>query len=74
VLDIVFGENSTTISAKSLQAALKSMQIDGTLYLGYPVLSTADSKVFVDALLVSSSHGLIAFDLSEVDPGNRTKR
>jgi superfamily I DNA and RNA helicase len=66
VLDIVFGENSTTVSARSLRDALRSMQIDGTLYLGYPVLSTADSKVFVDALLVSSSHGLIAFDLSSI--------
>lgn len=40
------------------------MGITGTLYLGYPVLSTADAKVFVDALLVSRSHGLVAFDLS----------
>src|SRR5262249_3425144 len=33
------------------------------------VLSTADAKVFVDALLVSQSHGLIAFDLSShLDP------
>lgn len=36
----------------------------GTLYLGYPVLTTADAKVFVDALLVSSTHGLVAFDVS----------
>lgn len=64
MLDIVFGENSTTVTAQSLQAALKDMDISGTLYLGYPVLSTADAKIFVDALLVSKSHGLIAFDLS----------
>jgi superfamily I DNA and RNA helicase len=44
------------------------MEIDGTLYLGYPVLSTADSKVFVDALLVSSTHGLVAFDLTSSLP------
>ena len=68
-MEIVFGENSSTIAASSLQDALKKLQISGTLYLGYPVLSTADAKVFVDALLVSQSHGLIAFDLSShVDP------
>jgi superfamily I DNA and RNA helicase len=68
-VEIVFGENSSTIAASSLQDALKKLQISGTLYLGYPVLSTADAKVFVDALLVSQSHGLIAFDLSShVDP------
>lgn len=64
MLDIVFGENSATVAARRLQAALKRMDISGTLYMGYPVLSTADSKVFVDALLVSRSHGLVAFDLS----------
>ncbi|WP_316204719.1 DEAD/DEAH box helicase [Bradyrhizobium sp. SZCCHNS3004] len=63
-MDIVFGENSSTIAARSLQDALRKLEISGTLYLGYPVLSTADAKVFVDALLVSRSHGLIAFDLS----------
>lgn len=64
LLDIVFGENSATVSAQALRDALRSMAIRGTLYLGYPVLSTADAKVFVDALLVSCSHGLVAFDLS----------
>ncbi|GGI33041.1 DEAD/DEAH box helicase [Bradyrhizobium guangdongense] len=68
-MDIVFGENSNTVAARSLQDALRRLEISGTLYLGYPVLSTADAKVFVDALLVSQSHGLIAFDLSShVDP------
>lgn len=64
MLDIVFGENAGTIPAKSLQAKLQELDVSGTLYLGYPVLSTADGKVFIDALLVSETHGLIAFDLS----------
>lgn len=64
MLDIVFGENSATLAAQSLRDELRRMDITGTLYLGYPVLSTADAKVFVDALLVSRSHGLVAFDLS----------
>ncbi len=74
MLDIVFGENSGTASAQALRDALHGMNIAGTLYLGYPVLSTADAKVFVDALLVSSSHGLVAFDLSsylEPHPSNQ---
>src|SRR5271170_7836523 len=50
--------------AQSLLGVLKNMDITGTLYLGYPVLSTADGKVFIDALLLSQSYGLIAFDLS----------
>lgn len=64
MLDIVFGENSSTVNAQALRDALRNMDVTGTLYLGYPVLSTADAKVLVDALLVSKSHGLVAFDLS----------
>lgn len=64
MLDIVFGENAGTVPAQSLQAELQNLEIEGTLYLGYPVLSTADGKVFVDAMLVSQTHGLIAFDLT----------
>jgi hypothetical protein len=63
-LDIVFGENSETVAAQSLRNALREMGISGTLYPGYPVLSTADAKVFIDGLLLSNAHGLIAFDLS----------
>jgi superfamily I DNA and RNA helicase len=71
LLDIVFGEDAGTIPAQSLQAELQSLHVSGTLYLGYPVLSTADGKVFVDALLVSETHGLVAFDLSSKIQGAR---
>lgn len=64
VLDTVFGENSNSITAQSLLSVLGRLDVTGTLYLGYPVLSTADGKVFIDALLLSQAYGLIAFDLS----------
>ncbi len=63
-MEIVFGENSRDLEVTTLREILKNMNISGTLYLGYPVLSTADAKVFIDALLISDSHGLVAFDLS----------
>ena len=71
LLDIVFGENAGTIPAQSLQAELQNLNVSGTLYLGYPVLSTADGKVLVDALLVSENHGVLAFDLSSKIKGAR---
>lgn len=64
VLDVIFGETASTVTATSLKTALDAMNLTGTLYLGYPVLSTADAKVFVDALLISNEHGLVAFDLT----------
>jgi superfamily I DNA and RNA helicase len=47
-----------------VQDAIKRIGVTGTLYIGYPVLATADAKVFVDALLVSRDCGIIAFDLA----------
>ena len=63
-MDTVFGDSQGSVAVDSLRSVLNDMDISGTLYLGYPVLVTADAKVFVDALLVSGSHGLVAFDLS----------
>ena len=37
-----------------LTNTLRRCDIEGTLYLGYPVLVGADTKIFVDAMLVSS--------------------
>jgi len=37
----------------------------GTLYLGYPLSATAESKITIDALLVSKKCGLIAFIFPE---------
>ncbi len=70
MLDIIFGESAGTIPAKSLQAELQALGESGTLYLGYPVLSTADGKVFIDALLVGPAHGIVAFDLSSTIDGS----
>ena len=64
MLDTVFGENSNSVTAQSLLGVLKNLDVTGTLYLGYPVLSTADGKVFIDGLLLSQAYGLVAFDLS----------
>lgn len=64
MLDVVFGESANVVELKEIRSALGAMDVSGTLYLGYPVLSTADARIFVDALLVSESHGLVAFDVS----------
>ena len=37
----------------------------GVLYVGYPVLSTPEDAVSVDALMISKRHGVVAFHLVE---------
>jgi superfamily I DNA and RNA helicase len=69
-LEIVYGESRDRISAGALAETLAGAVEEGTVYLGYPVLATADERIEVDTLLVSSEHGLVAFLLAESVPGN----
>lgn len=60
-LEVVYGESSNRQVAAALARQLREIVDEGTVYLGYPVLATADEKVEIDALLVSREHGLVAF-------------
>lgn len=68
-LEVVRGESRNRLAAEALAAQLRSIVSDGTVYLAYPVLATADERVEVDALLVSRDHGLVAFLLPDAVPG-----
>jgi superfamily I DNA and RNA helicase len=70
-LQVVYGESTNKTVAQALAAALREVVTEGTVYLGYPVLATADERVNVDALLVSRDHGLAAFQFSETVPGSQ---
>lgn len=69
-LDVVRGESRNRVAAEELARQLRSVVADGTLYLAYPVLATADERVEVDALLVSREHGLVAFLLADESPAD----
>ncbi|HEV2755497.1 MAG TPA: ATP-binding domain-containing protein [Actinomycetota bacterium] len=67
-LEVVQGQSRDRLAATSLARTLAGTLTRGTLYLGYPVLATADEKVVVDALLVSPDHGLVAFLIADALP------
>lgn len=67
-LEVVYGESRDRSTASQLAEKLREVVDDGTVYLGYPVLTTADDRVEVDALLVSKAHGLVAFLLGNSIP------
>ncbi|MFD7488711.1 DEAD/DEAH box helicase [Streptomyces mirabilis] len=67
-LQVVYGESRDRIRASLLAEQLREVTDEGTLYLGYPVLATADETIEVDALMVSQAHGLIAFLLPNSIP------
>lgn len=67
-LEVVQGESRNRAAAEQLASALSRVVDVGVLYLGYPVLATADDRVDIDALLVTREHGLIALLLSDKVP------
>jgi superfamily I DNA and RNA helicase len=64
MLDVAFGEANSSQATVALLAQLRALDLHGTLYLGYPLLHTADTRVQVDALLTCEELGVVAFDLS----------
>jgi superfamily I DNA and RNA helicase len=67
-LEVVYGESRNRAAAQALAAQLREVVTEGTVYLAYPVLATADERVEVDALLVTREHGLVAFLLADYSP------
>ncbi|BDU04602.1 DEAD/DEAH box helicase [Nocardia cyriacigeorgica] len=67
-LEVVYGESRDRSTAQRLAELLRPVVREGTIYLAYPVLNTADERVEIDALLVSKDHGLVAFLLADEMP------
>ncbi len=63
MLQIVIGRNKSNMLAQTaLIGILKGADFEGTLYLGYPIIATADDTVTIDALLTTKEHELVAID------------
>ena len=70
-LEVVYGQPENLGAARQLAELAEGLLDEGTIYLGYPVLATADDRVEIDALLVSEAHGLIAFRFADSLPGSQ---
>lgn len=66
-MEIIKGSAKKPVSTDRLVEIFEKHFSDeqGVLYVGYPVLSTPDDAVSIDALLISKRHGVIAFHLIE---------
>ena len=63
MVDIVIGTKTNTAAADALIEQVKAMvEPEATLYLGYPVVSTATDSTTIDAMLTSPRHGVVIFD------------
>ena len=70
MLQVVRGQPRYEVETgvQQLAAHLQGAGVEGTLFLGYPVLPTAQEVIEVDALLLSKDHGLVVFILSSSPP------
>jgi superfamily I DNA and RNA helicase len=66
MIDIIRGATNKPVSTNSLIEYIIKAEVDeAILYTGYPIVGSIDDRTSLDALLVSSNHGLIVFDIIE---------
>jgi superfamily I DNA and RNA helicase len=66
MITIVRGTTKKPISAQQLADFFTGTdRYDGFLYIGYPIIGTAEGPYPIDALLVSSTKGIVVFNLVE---------
>lgn len=64
MLELVIGSQKNPHARKVLWDALSQYetQWSGTLYIGYPIIASAEGPISVDGLLCCREHGLVVFD------------
>lgn len=63
---VVRGETDKPVSSQRLAEYFEARtDIEGYLYLGYPIIGAIDGGYQIDALLISEQHGAIVFHLLE---------
>ena len=66
MINTVWGSTDKPISSKRLAELLSAVaDLEGTLYIGYPIIGTPEGSFPIDALLVSPSKGLVLFSVVE---------
>ena len=67
VIEVIWGSaQERPISSKLLAEELAAVPAaNGYLYLGYPIIGSPTGPMKLDALLISQTFGLVAFDLVE---------
>jgi hypothetical protein len=66
MINTVWGSTDKPISSKRLAEILNGdRDLEGTLYIGYPIIGTPEGSFPIDALFVSPTKGLVLFTIVE---------
>lgn len=65
MIDFVFGKKVNPTAIDQLVQCFSTFEdVEGTLYIGYPMFESGDEAFLTDALLVTKAHGVVVFDLN----------
>lgn len=66
MVDIIRGASDNPVSTDTLIQYINNANIkEGILYTGYPIIGAIEGKSSVDAILLSTEHGIVIFDIVE---------
>lgn len=65
MIEIIKGTNQKPNASNSLVAFFSQTELDGVLYVGYPLISTPNGKEGIDAIWISQQKGIVLFNLIE---------
>ena len=65
MVTIVQGTTHKPVSAQRLATFFTRLKDDGFLYIGYPIIGTAEGPFPIDALFISRTKGVVIFNLIE---------
>ena len=66
MINTVWGSTDKPVASKRLAQILSAQaDLEGTLYIGYPIIGTPEGSFPIDALLVSPAKGLVLFSVVE---------
>ena len=66
MVDIIMGSTLKPLSSEELKKYFqKKDNLEGYLYIGYPIIGTVEGAYPIDALWISEAKGLVIFNLVE---------
>lgn len=66
MVNVIRGDVDKPVSSRRLAEYFeRKYNIDGNLYLGYPIIGTSQGGYQIDALLLSREHGVVIFNMIE---------
>lgn len=65
MLEVIRGATEKIAYSEKLITILENLNIDGIFYTGYPIIGGISEKFKIDAMLLSTKHGMVIFNINQ---------